>query len=442
MHAAPQLETEFESFSSARGRVARGVGLIAASVITLLVTAALYVRPGFDLFARPATSVPALSGDYRVAAMDFVNGTTGWLVVDFPSGDYAVIHTADAGTSWSQQLTAASEGHAKYLKFFDQSVGVFALVGTRPVLRRTSDGGRTWSSLPALDPGTAALSWSFVDSDHGWLLAARTSPTDSSPARLHRTDDGGRTWLDLGPPVPEPDRAFQVHFSYLTTGWLTTVSSGPFAYRSQDFGATWSRVPLPPSDQGWPAGGEFFVAVRPTAGQGVVASVVHFASFQGRSGAGGTVRAYPPLTVRSFDGGRLRTYLYTTLLDQLVTGPFAEDTPPNQAQLGTTDGGGSWSVVSLPSTKGAVGFYDAAHWWWIGDGLTAGSADGGVTWTQPTDIGVITPLPGSLQVLDRQHAWFAGAPAARALLATTEDGGVHWTSMALPLLEDRPGAVR
>src|SRR5213080_364255 len=134
MHAAPQLETEFESFSSARGRVARGVGLIAASVITLLVTAALYVRPGFDLFARPATSVPALSGDYRVAAMDFVNGTTGWLVVDFPSGDYAVIHTADAGTSWSQQFTAASEGHAKYLKFFDQSVGVFALVGTRPHL--------------------------------------------------------------------------------------------------------------------------------------------------------------------------------------------------------------------------------------------------------------------------------------------------------------------
>src|SRR5437867_520763 len=330
MHAAPQLETEFESFSSARGRVARGVGLIAASVITLLVTAALYVRPGFHRFARPATSVPALSGDYRVAAMDFVNGTTGWLVVDFPAGDYAVIHTADAGTSWSQQFTAASEGHAKYLKFFDQSVGVFALVGTRPVLRRTSDGGRTWSSLPALDPGTAALSWSFVDSDHGWLLAARTSPTDSSPARLHRT----------------------------------------------------------------------------------------------------------------VDGGRLRTYLYTTLLDQLVTGPFADDTPPNQAQLGTIDGGGSWSVVSLPSTKGAVGFYDAAHWWWIGDGLTAGSADGGVTWTQPTDIGVITPLPGSLQVLDRQHAWFAGAPAARALLATTEDGGVHWTSMALPLLEDRPGAVR
>ncbi|TMD27686.1 MAG: hypothetical protein E6I92_05420 [Chloroflexi bacterium] len=149
MHAAPQLETEFESFSSARGRVARGVGLIAASVITLLVTAALYVRPGFDLFARPATSVPALSGDYRVAAMDFVNGTTGWLVVDFPSGDYAVIHTADAGTSWSQQLTAASEGHAKYLKFFDQSVGVFALVGTRPVLRRTSD-GRGRSSTPTM----------------------------------------------------------------------------------------------------------------------------------------------------------------------------------------------------------------------------------------------------------------------------------------------------
>lgn len=437
---AAELEMEFES-PSAPGRATRGMALIGASLITLVVAASLYLHPGLNLFGRAALPGAVLRGDYRIAAIDFVNPFNGWILVDFPSGDYSLIHTTDAGTTWSQQLTAPSEGHAKYVKFFDPSVGVFALVGTRPLLRRTADGGRSWSWLPALDAAASALSWSFVDSDHGWMLASRTTPSGSSPARLYRTDDGGRTWSDLGAPVPEPERAFQVQFSYLTTGWLTTVSSGPFAYRSQDFGATWSRVPLPAPVEGWPSGGEFFVAVRPTSGQGVVASVVHFANFQGRSGVGGTVRGYPPLTVRAFDGGRLRTYIYTTLLDQLVTGPFAYDTPPNQTQLGTVDGGRSWSTVTLPSAVGAVGFFDARHWWWIGDGLTAGSADGGVTWTQPTDIGVIPPLPGSLQVLDRQHAWFAGAPAARALLATTADAGEHWTSMALPLLDDRPAAV-
>src|SRR5207247_7769756 len=125
------------------------------------------------------------------------------------------------------------------------------------------------------------------------------------------------------------------------------------------------------------------------------------ANFQGRHRVDDSMLANPPLSGPSFDGGRLRTYLYTTLLDQLVTGPFAEDTPPNQAQLGTIDGGGSWSVVSLPSTKGAVGFYDAAHWWWIGDGLTAGSAAGGVTGTQTTASGGPRPVRGAGPVLER-----------------------------------------
>src|SRR5256885_2700503 len=159
MHAA-ELETDYGS-SSARGRIARAVALISASLVTLMVTAALYVHPSLNLFERPTPAAGALRGDYRVAAVDFVSPTTGWLLVDFPSGDYALIHTVDAGRSWTHQLTAPSEGHAKYTKFFDASVGVLALVGTRPVLHRTSDGGRTWVSRPALDRGASVLSWSF-----------------------------------------------------------------------------------------------------------------------------------------------------------------------------------------------------------------------------------------------------------------------------------------
>jgi hypothetical protein len=260
-----------------------------------------------------------------------------------------------------------------------------------------------------------------------------------SPARLYSTEDGGLTWRDLGPPVPGADQAYEVHFSYLTTGWLTTTGSGPYAYRTQDFGATWTKVALPAPSDGWPEGGEFFVAVRPTAGEGVVAAVVHFAGFVGRSGVGGTVRAYPPLTVRAFDGGRLRTYIYTTVLDQLVTGPFASDSPPNQTELGTVDNGRSWSGINLPSAGGAIGFFDAAHWWWIGEGMWASSMDAGLSWTDPRDIGVVDPLPGSLEMLDSQHAWFAGGSGGRAMLQSTDDAGLHWTLTTLPALEDRPG---
>lgn len=434
---AAELETDFDA-GIPRARAGRALALIAASLVAIVTAGIAFVHPIAGVSA-PALPVAGLTTDYRVSSVDFVTPSVGWLVVDFSSGDYAVIHTVDGGSSWTTQRVGPSNGHIKYMSFFDASVGVVALVGTQPLLWRTSDGGVTWVARDPLGPLPAtALSWSFVDSDHGWMLATPRIEGGLRPARLYRTEDGGVTWVDLGPPVPAQDQAFQVQFSYLTTGWLTTTSSGPYAYRTQDFGTTWTRVPLPAPREGWPSGGEFFVAVRPTTGLGVVASVVHFASFAGRSGVGGTVRAYPPLTVRSFDGGRLRTYLYTTVLDQVVTGPFASDTPPNQTELGTVDNGRTWSGIDVPYASGAVGYSDATHWWWIGQGMWAHSADGGSTWTDPLDIGVVDPLPGSLQVLDSRHAWFAGASGRRAMLETTDDAGLHWTLSTLPALEDRP----
>src|SRR6266567_352920 len=124
-----------------------------------------------------------------------------------------------------------------------------------------------------------------------------------------------------------------------------------------------------------PAGGEYFVAVRPTTGLGALATVVYFPPVKGRTGVGGIVRAYPPLTVRAFDGGRPHTYIYTTVLDEVVTGPFAEEPPPNQAELGTVDAGKTWSAVALPGDTGAIGYFDASNWWWIGAGMFAGSTD-------------------------------------------------------------------
>jgi photosystem II stability/assembly factor-like uncharacterized protein len=434
---AVEVESDFDA-AIPRARAGRAIALGAGSLLAIVVTGIVYVHPDFALSPGAGPAAVGLAANYRVSGIDFVTPAVGWLLVDFESGDYAVIHTEDGGATWTRQLVGPSDGHAKYMKFFDTSVGVVALVGAQPVLLRTGDGGQTWTTRPALKEPATALSWSFVDSDHGWMLATPQAPAELLPARLYSTEDGGFLWRDLGRPVPASDQAFQVQFSYLTTGWLTTTSSGPYAYRTSDFGATWEKVPLPAPNEGWPSGGEFFVAVRPTIGQGVVASVVHFPNFIGRSGVGGTVRAYPPLTVRSFDGGRLRTYLYTTVLDQVVTGPFALESPPNQTELGTIDNGRSWSGINLPLAGGAIGYSDAAHWWWIGEGVWARSTDAGSTWTEPLDIGVIEPVPGSLRLLDGRHAWFAGMAGRRAMLERTDDAGVHWTLSTLPPLEDRP----
>lgn len=429
---AADFDAGFDS-SSSRGRARRALASIAASLVAITAVGVVFLHPILPSFGGSAITSRA---DYRVAAVDFIDRSTGWVVALVESGDYAVMHTSDGGLSWMRQLSLPSGGHAHYLKFFDRSVGLFGLVGTRPLLHLTSDGGRTWLPLPAQKvPGTV-LSWSFVDSDHGWMLV--NTGRSTSAARLYRTVDGGHLWTDLGSPVDAPDQTFQIHFSYLTTGWLTSSGAGAYAYKTNDFGATWSRVALPGPPGGWPRAGEFFVAVHPTSGRGAVASVVYFPPLRGRTGVGATVRSFPPLTVRAFDGGRLRTFTYTTLIDQVAGGPYAQDQAPNQTRLRTVDNGTTWAPIEPPSTSGAIGYFDASNWWWIGAGLRSTSRDGGVTWSGPSGVGVIGPTPGSLQVLDRNDAWFAGSVGAKPVLVSTNDGALHWRTVAMPPIEELP----
>src|SRR5260370_29204848 len=272
-----------------------------------------------------------------------------------------------------------------------------------------ADGVTLWTAPPAPKVGGIVLSWSFVDSDFGWLLVTGTSSVASLRANLYRTKDGGFTWAALGHPPSAPDQAFQANFSRLTTGWLTSASSGPYAYRTDDRGETWSRVLLPPPAGGWPGGGHFLVAVQPTSGSGALASVVYFPAVKGRTGIGADIDPFTPLVVPGFDGVPQHTYTYTTVIDQLVAGPLARESPPNQTALSTVDHGSSWSGIEPPDSSGAIGAFDASDWWWIGAGQSATSGDGGVTWTYPRNMGVVDALPATLRVLHHNHAWFAGS---------------------------------
>ena len=61
-----------------------------------------------------------------------------------------------------------------------------------------------------------------------------------------------------------------------------------------------------------------------------------------------------------------------------------------------------------------------------------------MTWTGPRGTRVIEPVPGSLQVLDRDHAWFAGSTPTKPVLQSTDDGAVHWRTVTLPAIETSP----
>jgi photosystem II stability/assembly factor-like uncharacterized protein len=410
---------------------ARALALIVVSVLTIVLTGIAYLHP----FAVGAGQ-PRATSSYQLAAVDFVSPTTGWVSATLDSGAYAVLRTTDAGQSWTRQLTGATDQRTFYLRFFDSRHGVLGLTGPRPAMYRTADGGNTWSRLP-LSSSAYLLSMSFVDPDHGWLLRYATTAAGPS-GELLRTDDGGVSWTDVGVPVAVSDQPYRVHFVDREVGWLDSASVMPVAYKSVDGGVTWRAVSLPAPSGGWPARGEFFVAAQPTRGAGVVATVVSLAPYASRSRAGERVISYPPLTIRSFDGGLPVWYSYSIFANAIPGGdlkPLATQAP-HQVQLGSLDAGATWSVISPPSGSGAVGYSDSQNWWWIGSGAGSTSSDGGSTWTPTRHLGVIEPLPGSLQVLDSQTAWFGVmAGGTRALLERTADAGLHWEMIGLPPIQ-------
>jgi photosystem II stability/assembly factor-like uncharacterized protein len=424
------------------GRTRRALSLIALSIGVIALTGIGYLRPSLVFGTAQSRQTPGPQTGYQLSAVDFVSPTEGWFVATFDSGRYALLHTKDAGRHWERQLAGATGQRAIYVDFFDPHNGVFGLVGAQSLLLRTADGGRSWSSKPAVNASAYVLAATFVDPDHGWLLV-RSSARVAAPPELFRTQDGGADWSDLGSPVKGADQAYQVHFTNGSEGWLDSISTRPYAYRSDDAGATWRQVSLPAPAGGWPASAQFFVTAQPTEGVGVIVTVASFTPTVGRTGIGERVVAYPPLTVKAYDGGVPVSYTYLTLVDAIPKlGLWAAATQhrngssqvqaPNQVQLGSLDGGLTWTVIAPPDGPGAIGYSDAADWWWIGSGAWATSSDGGTTWTPYRNVGVPQPIAGSLQVLDADHAWFGAMAGTTALLETTDDRGIHWEMVGLP----------
>ena len=435
------MEPEDELPSLSRhSRVPRALTLILLSVVVMSVAGIAYVRPDLGRVLSAPTGKAAVAT--QLAAVDFVSATTGWVIVESRPHDFTLLHTADAGESWTRQLGGPAGIIGEYLRFFDPANGVVVLLGPQAMLYQTADGGRTWDWHHLTQYGGYIWSADFVDADHGWLLAQ--DPTEGEA--LLRTEDGGRTWSDLGSPVQYSDWAYRVLFANPSDGWLYSQSTEPDAYKTEDGGATWGRVRLPEPPGGWPAAqggsitrGQFFVAAHPTRGSGVMTTVVGIAPPQGRSAAGGVLIGYPPLRVATWDGGRPVTYVYADVspyryasIEHVNPGPFVDTQLTNQFQLSSVDGGASWTAILPPSTDGAVGYVDDLNWWWIGSGAQSTSSDAGKTWTRKRAVGVPEPLPGTLQFIDSSHAWFGAMAGDRPLVEFTQDGGLHWSMVLLP----------
>jgi photosystem II stability/assembly factor-like uncharacterized protein len=172
----------------------------------------------------------------------FADALHGWAVGEV-AGDSAgnvtvIITTVDGGATWTKQLLHvpatvngnSSDAELRAIACIDAThlVAVGFDDGSTELLR-TSNGGKTWTSVAFVQPS----SWSgflrlvltdvvFTDATHGWAVGEGT---------VIRTTDGGVTWSTL---ASGPENATALSFVSRTQGWavgrsadiLTTITGG------------------------------------------------------------------------------------------------------------------------------------------------------------------------------------------------------------------------
>lgn len=174
------------------------------------------------------TAVPgtqAVGGGQEVKDIWFNGPSTG-----VASAGGSIYRTVDGGNSWFAVFTSPALGSVIAFEFLDATNG-FA-VGGNNLFLKTADGGATWTdpSLGAGSPVPDSHSLSCAD-----LLRCLITTNDGRLIR--RTIDGGATWQAVSPSTAEINSA-----SFITGTQAVAVGSQGETVRTDDAGATWSRV--------------------------------------------------------------------------------------------------------------------------------------------------------------------------------------------------------
>jgi photosystem II stability/assembly factor-like uncharacterized protein len=354
------------------------------------------------------------------------------------NGSYKIRRSTDGGLTWSTVASAAG-GDALTDVAFANGTGV-AVTGQGAVLR-TTDGGATWSVPIVLDGAGALQTVAFAD--------ANTVVAMSGQGKVFRSTDAGLTWT-AGEDLFFAGAGFlpRLKFRDATTGYA--VGNYGQVWRTTDAGQSWSLV----------AGGrnEILHSVRFRGDDGLAAGsagvwltqnggaswnkVDDFSSFD-LALLDNSVRVAVGYYIRrSSDRGQTWTTVYDIVSGQLFT---AVDFVPSTgtatigvavgtaagggSMLRTTDGGASWSPVAIGTVPAlsAVSF-SPTH---PGVGLAGGvnrtllrTTDGGANW-----IPVTVPALGANETIQAIGFSPTGAAmiAADGGLYRSTDGGLTWT---------------
>lgn len=373
------------------------LNMIAAVLVAALLVSALILVLNRTHQSSTGTPAKPTGGLNSLLSLHMIDASTGWAL-----SKHTVLRTTDGGVHW-QNVTppGATLTQSSIADFRTASIASIATpqgnAASTQVLH-TADGGQTWQQAAIQMPFPRQIS--FIDPQHGWVLAAVRPPGGAAePVGVFRTTDGGKTWVnvatalfaDTTPPgrLPYGGQKTEMRFLDASTGWVTgTVSLSNLAwlYVTHDGGSTWQQQSL----------------LMP---QGVPSARLSILS---------------PTFFSAADGILPVIFSNVTTDSDIATAIYA-----------THDGGKTWqSTTPIPAALRILGFADMQHWWATDGTMLYSTGDGGNHWIKISP-GANFKNIAQLDFVSDKVGWaISSTPLGSSFLLKTVDGGRTWTTIA------------
>ena len=145
--------------------------------------------------------------------VDFPTASVGYLISNdyWGSGNISVSKTIDGGSTWNL-LSTGSFGTLLSLYFINNDIGFIGGqdAGMNSLMRRTTDGGTTWTDCWHSSSWGAITGFDFTDSNNGFAVGAT--------GKLLRTTDGGINWTPVATPTTRD--LYSVNFPDAMDGYM------------------------------------------------------------------------------------------------------------------------------------------------------------------------------------------------------------------------------
>ncbi len=157
----------------------------------------------------------------KIALVQFVDSDNGWILVDSlsSSGTFIppsqILHTTNAGSTWTLQINDSSPGWFEGLDFIDANNGW--VIGDSAKIFHTTNAGTTWLQVTntGLASSARVSAVFFLNSNLGWIASQTTGTGDV----VLYTTNAGASWSLQS--VNVPSTIFSISFIDPNNGWLT-----------------------------------------------------------------------------------------------------------------------------------------------------------------------------------------------------------------------------